>query len=187
MAGSLSYNKGHARRAEKGPAMDRQDRSGNNLWARVDDRLIHGQVVVGWRQHLRFQEIWVVDDGLAADPFMGDVLRLAAPAEVVVQVRTVAQAAAALAADPERRTLLLFKEPQVALALVEAGARLAQLNVGNLAARPGSRRAWQSISLTETHMAALDALAGRGISISFQATPDDAPIPWAQVRRRISR
>lgn len=164
--------------------MDRGERLQDNLWARVDDRLIHGQVVVGWRQHLRFEKVWVVDDALAADPFIGDVLRLAAPADVAVRLLTVAQAARALAAPTARQTLLLFREPQAALALVEAGVRLAQLNVGNLAARPGSRRAWQSISLTDAHAAALDALAERGVSIAFQATPDDPPLSWAQVRRR---
>lgn len=164
--------------------MDRQGTSPNNLWARVDDRLIHGQVVLGWRQHLRLEEIWVVDDALAADPFMVDALRLAAPADVSLRLLTAAQAAATLAAPLAWRTLLLFQEPQTALALVEAGVRLAQLNVGNLAARPGSRRAWQSISLTERQAAALDALAERGVTITFQATPDDLPVPWTQVRRR---
>ncbi|MBN1584219.1 MAG: PTS sugar transporter subunit IIB [Anaerolineae bacterium] len=172
---------------KEGSVIDRREAFENKLWARVDDRLIHGQVVVGWRQHLCFQELWVADDEVAADAFMGDVLRLAAPAEVEVRVQTVAQAAAALSAPLDRRTLLLFKEPQAALALVEAGVPLAQLNVGNLAARPGSRRAWQSISLTQAHAAALDALAERGVSITFQSTPDDAPAPWAQVRRRISK
>jgi mannose/fructose/N-acetylgalactosamine-specific phosphotransferase system component IIB len=58
------------------------------FWARIDDRLIHGQVTVGWRQHLRYNTICVVDDLAAADPVMRDVLRLATPSDVALHVYT---------------------------------------------------------------------------------------------------
>jgi mannose/fructose/N-acetylgalactosamine-specific phosphotransferase system component IIB len=169
-------------------------------WARIDDRLIHGQVTVAWRQYLHLDEIWVVDDGVAADPFLQDALRLATPAGVVLGVYTIQEAASAWqerctpapeatseasAVPGTRRVLVLVKSPQAALALVEQGAALSHLNVGNLAARPGSERAFKSISLTREHVAALDELAGRGVRITFQPVPDDAGVDWQAVRRRI--
>jgi mannose/fructose/N-acetylgalactosamine-specific phosphotransferase system component IIB len=153
-------------------------------WARSDDRLIHGQVTVGWRQHLRYETICVVDDVTAADPALRDALRLAAPAGVAVHVYTTAEAAAALAPSPPEKTLLLLKSPQTALALVEGGVSLSRLNVGNLAARPGSVRVLQSISLTIDHVAVLDALAARGTEVTFQPTPSDAPVEWQVLRQR---
>lgn len=154
------------------------------FWTRIDDRLIHGQVTVGWRLHLRYRAICVVDDSTAADPALRDVLCLAAPASVEVNVYTAKEAAGALAASLPDGTLLLLKSPQAALSLVEAGLSLPHVTVGNLAARPGSRRVLKSISLTAEHAAALDALAARGSAITFRPTPSDSPVAWAALRRR---
>jgi hypothetical protein len=65
---------------------------------RIDDRLIHGQVLVAWGQRLDPERIWVVDDGVAASPWERDLFREAAPG-VDVHVLTVADAATAYAAE----------------------------------------------------------------------------------------
>jgi PTS system mannose-specific IIB component len=213
-------------------------RSGlSSVWVRVDDRLIHGQVTVGWRQYLRYAEIWVVDELAREDPYLRDALRLAAPQGVTVRVCGV-QEAVALLRPPLRRpqpakrsavgssnapptevgtdaggratgegasssspcrlssvgavreglrggVLLLLHSPQAALALVEGGVPFDRLNVGNLSSRPGSMRVFKNISLTPAHVEALDALAGHGVRITFQLTPEDAQADWLEVRRRM--
>jgi mannose PTS system EIIAB component len=194
----------------------------DEVWVRIDDRLIHGQVTVGWRQYLRYAEIWVVDDQARDDPYLQDALRLAAPEGVVVRVFGVREAVRLiwpppqpspvrrpktagttgegeerLASPPDRHSdgargglrgggvLLLVKSPEVALALVEGGGPLEYLNVGNLSARPGSVRAFKNISLTPAQVEALDALAARGVRITFQLAPEDAQADWPAVRRRL--
>jgi len=159
------------------------------LWVRVDDRLLHGQVTVAWRQHLQPDEIWVVDDPVRADPFLSNVLRMAAPADVTVRVYSVSEAISAWAArrlGPCARLgiLLLVKSPQVALALAEGGLVFPHLNVGNIAPVSGSRRVFRTISLAPEHIAALDALTQRGVSMTFQLTPDDSRVDWNTVRRQ---
>jgi mannose/fructose/N-acetylgalactosamine-specific phosphotransferase system component IIB len=168
-----------------------------DVWVRVDDRLIHGQVTVGWRQYLRCAEIWVVDDHARGDPYLQDALRLATPDGVAVHVYGVGEAVALLASGVKRQTsdvpvgrglcqvLLLVRSPEAALALVEGGVLLDRLNVGNLASRPGSVRAFKNISLTPTHVETLDALAARGMHITFQLTPEDVQAEWQDVRRRL--
>jgi mannose/fructose/N-acetylgalactosamine-specific phosphotransferase system component IIB len=172
-----------------------------SIWVRVDDRLIHGQVTVGWRQHLRYAEIWVVDDLVGTDPYLQDALRLAAPPGVEVRVYGVGEAGALLASgvncqmasarhQASRGTqacevLLLVRSPQAALALVEGGVPVTQVNVGNLSARTGSVRVFKNISLTHAQIEVLDALAGRGVHITFQLTPEDAQVDWPVARRRM--
>jgi PTS system mannose-specific IIB component len=167
------------------------------IWVRVDDRLIHGQVTVGWRQYLRYAEIWVVDDPARGDPYLQDALRLAAPEGVEVRVYDVGEAVAAWTLLGQMGTakavttnqgggiLLLVRSPEATLALVEGGVSLQRLNVGNLGSRPGSVRAFKNISLTPAHVEALDALAARGVRITFQLTPEDAQADWQDVRRRM--
>ncbi len=155
-----------------------------SYWARVDDRLIHGQVTVAWRRHLGYQAIWIVDDALGEDRFLAETLRLAAPQGVDVEVHTVAAAADALPGRAPKRLLLLFRQPQSALGLVEAGVALRQLVVGNLAPSVGSQRVMRSIALNAAQVAALEALDAQGVQVIFQPTPDDPAREWAVVRRR---
>ncbi len=155
-----------------------------DTFIRIDDRLIHGQVAVGWRQHFRFEHIIIIDDMLAADPFLADVLRLSAPAGVTVQVCTVENAAAALSARDLGRVLVLLKTPQTALQLHRAGLPFATLNVGNVAAGPGRRRVFKSISLAPDEIAALDELARQGVRIAFQQTPEEPAVDWQIIVQR---
>jgi len=172
-------------------------------WVRVDDRLIHGQVTVAWRRYLGFDEIWVVDDGVRGDPLANafawqSVLCAAAPSGVQVRVHAVQEAIQALQGarfSPQAKelanalrspkVLLLVRHPQTALALLEGGVPIPHLNVGNVAAAPGRRRAFKSTALGPEHVAALDALDAQGVRIAFQLTPDDPQADWQTVRRRI--
>jgi PTS system mannose-specific IIB component len=83
--------------------------------------------------------------------------------------------------------LMLLREPAGVLQLVEGGVSLERVNVGNLGSRPGSVRAIKSVSLTQAHVEALDALDAHGIEVFFQVTPEDSPIEWRAVRRRVVR
>jgi mannose/fructose/N-acetylgalactosamine-specific phosphotransferase system component IIB len=167
-------------------------------WVRIDDRLIHGQVTVGWYQYLRYREIWVVDDALRGDTYLWDALQLAAPAGVEVRVMGLEEAVEAMAEEetPKVRSrgrptvgavLVLVRDPEGVLALAKGGVLLDRVNVGNLGSRPGSVRAIKNVSLTESHVAALDALAERGIEVFFQLAPEDARVEWETVRRRMRR
>jgi mannose/fructose/N-acetylgalactosamine-specific phosphotransferase system component IIB len=172
------------------------DKAAFSGWVRVDDRLIHGQVTVGWWQYLRYREIWVVDEAARTDAYLGDALRLAAPAGVEVYVMDVGEAIERLGqreaerpstTNAEEPILMLLREPEEVLALVEGGASIEQVNVGNLASRPGSVRALKNVSLTAQQVAALDELAGRGIEVFVQLSPEEARVKWEVLRRRLLR
>jgi mannose/fructose/N-acetylgalactosamine-specific phosphotransferase system component IIB len=154
-------------------------------WTRLDERLIHGQVITAWRQHLGYKAICVVDDAVAGDPYLSDALRLAVPAGIEVSIYAVREAVDILKEPPNVETLLLIRSPRTALALVEAGISLSVVNVGNVAARSGSKRVLKSISLTVDQAKMLDALVENGIEISFQVTPEDPPMSWQKLRRRV--
>ena len=171
-------------------------------WVRIDDRLIHGQVTVAWRPYLDYDGIWIVDDQVGSDPFLEEVLHIAAPAGVEVQVYTTEEAVAAWvgftaegsesqSSAVPRKILLLLKRPQTALALFEEGLAAPMLerglNVGNVASRPGSKRAFKSISLAAEDVSVLDALAERGVPLTFQAVPHTKRADWASVRAGLVR
>jgi mannose/fructose/N-acetylgalactosamine-specific phosphotransferase system component IIB len=143
-------------------------------WAlvRVDDRLIHGQVVVSWGARLQPRRIWIADDAAAADAWERDLLASAAPG-VDVRVVTIAEAAAqwgAEAASPDP-AILLVRDLGAALALLEAGAPLGTLNLGGLHYTPGKVKVAEYVYLDEADRTLARRLAAAGVALEVQDVP----------------
>jgi mannose/fructose/N-acetylgalactosamine-specific phosphotransferase system component IIB len=153
-------------------------------WAlvRVDDRLIHGQVVVAWGARLRPRRIWVADDGAAADAWERELLGSAAPG-VEVRVVTVAEAAAgwdAEAAAPGP-AFLLVRDLRTAVALLEAGAAIRTLNLGGLHYAPGKEKVAEYVYLDDSDRALVRRLAAAGVALEVQDVPATRPQPLAHL------
>lgn len=152
---------------------------------RVDDRLIHGQVVAVWLRSVGADRIVIVDDRVAADPFLVEVLTLAAPADVAVEVVGVAAGAARVAelVTAADRAFVLVKTPTTALALLRAGVPIDVLNVGGMGAGPGRRPLYRNISASEDERAALREIEAAGTRVEIRVVPDDRPVPFTSVDR----
>jgi PTS system mannose-specific IIB component len=146
---------------------------------RIDDRLIHGQVVAVWLRALGARRIAIVDDATAQDEFLREVLTLAAPQGVPVEVLGVAEGAVRLielAASPES-VMILVRSPRTLLNLRQAGVPIEVVDLGGLGAGPGRRRLHRSISVSPAEMAELRELERLGTRVEIQIVVDDRPIP----------
>jgi PTS system mannose-specific IIB component/fructoselysine and glucoselysine-specific PTS system IIB component len=146
---------------------------------RIDDRLIHGQVVVGWGQPLDVKFIVLVDDEVAASDWEQELYRLGVSSGMEVYFETVAGAAdrfAAFTADP-RVGLLLTKDIATMERLVERVSAIRAINLGGLHAGVGRRPKLRYVFLSPDEEQALRALAARGIAITAQDVPATRPIP----------
>src|SRR5262249_50900661 len=139
---------------------------------RVDDRLIHGQVVIAYGSRLSPSRIWVADDAAAASSWERSLLLSAAPG-IEVQVVTVAAAAAAHAAEAKAPggAFLLLRDLGSALVLVEAGAEVQVLNLGGLHYAPGKSKVNEYIFLDDADLHAARALLERGVTLEVQDVP----------------
>ena len=155
------------------------------LLHRVDDRLIHGQVVVAWGQRLRPQRIWVVDDAVAASEWERELLESSAP-DAVVRVVTVMDAAGQWEQerDAEGGAFLLVRDLATALRLVEAGASIATLNLGGLHYAPGKDKINEYIYLSDTDRAAARALLGLNVALHVQDVPAARAVPLDELDPR---
>jgi len=141
---------------------------------RIDDRLIHGQVIAVWCKHQRFTRIIIVDDAVAADSFMQEVLRLAAPPGLQVDVLSVAEAGKVLNDTPDRETtMLLLKSPYTARRLYDAGITFQALNVGGIGSGPGRKNIFKNISASEEEIAILKSLQNQGVQITLLTVPGE--------------
>jgi PTS system mannose-specific IIB component len=150
---------------------------------RIDDRLIHGQVVAVWLRALGAQRIVIVDDATARDPFLSEVLTLAAPQGVPVEVHAVAEGAVRLielAATPEP-VMVLARSPRTILGLRQAGVPIEVVDLGGMGSGPGRKRLHKTISASPDELRELRELEQLGTRVEVQIVADDRPIPFRSI------
>ena len=153
---------------------------------RIDDRLIHGQVVAVWLRALGAQRIVIVDDATARDEFLREVLTLAAPQGVPVEVLGGAEGAGRLidlAATPEP-VIVLARTPRTVLALRRAGVPIDVVDLGGMGAGPGRKRLHKTISVSPDELRELRELEQLGTRVEIQIVADDRPIPFRSLETR---
>jgi PTS system mannose-specific IIB component/fructoselysine and glucoselysine-specific PTS system IIB component len=146
---------------------------------RIDDRLIHGQVVVGWGQPLDLRFIVLVDDEVASSDWEQELYRMGVPPDMDVYFDTVETAAANLPqyCEDERRGMLLTGDIDTMTRLVDASDGIRRVNVGGIHHRPGRTQRLRYVFLTPDEESQLRALADRGLEVTAQDVPAARPIP----------
>lgn len=146
---------------------------------RIDDRLIHGQVVVGWGQPLNASFIVLVDDEVSGSDWEQDLYRMGVPPQIEVIFASVEQAAGMLStweAD-ERVGILLVGDVETALALAQRAPQVRRFNVGGVHHRTGRRERLRFVYLTDDEAAKLRQLAARGVEVTAQDVPTARAVP----------
>lgn len=153
---------------------------------RIDDRLIHGQVVVGWGQPIGLGYIVLVDDVVAESEWEQELYRLGVPPTVDVTFATVAEAARQFpryAADP-RPGILLTGTVEAMLDLVQrAPVPIGTVNVGGIHHREDRAQKLRYVFLNANEEQALKEIEAHGTTISAQDVPSARPLSLAEVLR----
>ena len=155
---------------------------------RVDDRLIHGQVMIGWLGLRRANTIWIADDAVATNPMMLDIFRFAAPSGIKIEAFTVDKIAEKLRdlSSGHDRIILLAKVPKTFLRLLEKGYRASDINYGAMAHKANSRNIASNCDLSPEEIEDTEKLHQQGIRIWIQLVPSGGqkPIEWEVVRKK---
>jgi PTS system mannose-specific IIB component/fructoselysine and glucoselysine-specific PTS system IIB component len=150
---------------------------------RIDDRLIHGQVVVGWGQPLDIEFIALVDDEVAASDWEQELYRMGVPPGVEVYFDSVDTAVERLPdylADT-RRGIVLTGDVRTMRALAERSGRVERVNIGGLHHRVGRTEHLRYVFLTPEEVESLRELERGGIEVTAQDVPNTHPVPLAAV------
>lgn len=150
---------------------------------RIDDRLIHGQVVVGWGQPLNIQLIVLVDDEVAGCDWEQDLYRMGVPPEMELRFADVATAVrehAAYAADP-RPSIILTGNVETMRELLHGVGTIREVNVGGLHHRPGRLQKLRYVFLSPDEERELRDVIARGVKVSAQDVPAARPVPLEEV------
>jgi len=144
---------------------------------RVDDRLIHGQVTVGWAPYLNATRIIVVSDRLAADPVLTSIVMAGGTAALQVDVVDIEEVARLFGAGEfeSGRVILLFESMGDVRLALEAGLRFTSLNLGGLRGSREGFRVTDAVFLSPSDQAVLQDLRLKGIVVEVRLMPMDRP------------
>lgn len=145
---------------------------------RIDDRLVHGQVVEGWLRTLRITHVVVASDVVIADETQIALYALAVPYGVELECLSVKEAAQRWREGVWKRdhVLVLMSSPEDVRRLAEEGAPVSSVNVGGLHFREGRVQVLKAVSLDKADIEALRKLVARGIAIEARPLPLDEPV-----------
>lgn len=145
--------------------------------ARIDTRLLHGQVATAWTKTINPNRIIVVSDNVAHDALRKSMIEQAAPPGVkanVVPIEKMIQ----VAKDPRfgaTKALLLFETPQDALKAIEGGVDIKELNVGSMAHSQGKAVCTKAIAMGKDDVETFEKLKALGVKFDVRKVPSDSP------------
>lgn len=143
--------------------------------ARVDYRLIHGQVITKWLKQTGANRIIIIDNGLSKDAFLSQVYKMAAPTGVQVDIVSLKQAFNLWAPDKEVKgqIFILFKSVEMAKEAINSGLRLNELQIGGLENTANRKVVHVGISMDKDDGKKLEEIQNLGTRVYFQTIPGE--------------
>ena len=147
---------------------------------RMDDRLIHGQIVTAWIKESQADTILLADDKAAGDPTQQMILKFAVPAGIKLIIVTMKEAYQIICDDSKTgNALLIVRNPKTAYELFDMGFRIDAINVGNISnskSQTGRTRLLSNIYVEQTDVEYLRKIHDLGIRLDVRAVPTDKSI-----------
>ncbi|AZI87298.1 PTS mannose transporter subunit IIAB [Kosakonia sp. CCTCC M2018092] len=157
--------------------------------ARIDDRLIHGQVATRWTKETNVNRIIVVSDEVAADNVRKTLLTQVAPPGVTAHVVDVAKMIRVYN-NPKyagERVMLLFTNPTDVERIVEGGVKITSVNIGGMAYRQGKTQVNNAVSVDEKDIEAFRKLNDRGIELEVRKVSNDPKLKMMDLISKVAK
>jgi PTS system mannose-specific IIB component len=157
--------------------------------ARIDDRLIHGQVATRWTKETNVRRIIVVSDEVAADTVRKTLLTQVAPPGVTAHVVDIAKMLRVYN-NPKyagERVMLLFTNPTDVERLAEGGVKFTSINIGGMAFRQGKTQVNNAVSVDEKDIEAFKKLNDRGIELEVRKVSNDPKLKMMDLINKIGK
>jgi len=155
----------------------------NIVLTRIDDRLIHGQVMTSWVQFTRANRIVIVDDGVAKDKFIASVISMSVPSGIKLNICDIESGAELLKGEPNEKdkVIVLCKYPETVYALLEKGVVIKELNVGGMGASAGRKKLYKNISASKEEIEIYKKIMSKDVKVSIRIIPDDSITQMAKL------
>jgi mannose/fructose/N-acetylgalactosamine-specific phosphotransferase system component IIB len=154
---------------------------------RVDNRLVHGQILEAWVPFLRASCVVVVDDQVASDVFHETVIRMAVPSGVKVIISTVAEFTETYPFNrgSGSKTIVLFSKISDAWTARRLGFHFDQLNIGNIYNEECKLCCTPAVLLSDDDILDIHNLRDAGVKIELRRVPREKPIDLFEIVRKM--
>jgi PTS system mannose-specific IIB component len=146
------------------------------ILVRIDNRLIHGQIIETWLPYTGAQRVFVANDELVHDVLQQEIMSLAIPQTVdsfFVSVEGLSRAVEDNGYGEGHDVIILFSNCSDARRAFDAGFGFDILNVGNVHYSPGKRQVSPSVALSDEDESCLRHLSRKGVELDFRCVPND--------------
>ena len=154
---------------------------------RVDNRLIHGQVVEAWLPRLKVARVVVADDEAAGSPLIRAAMGLAVQSSVEVVIEPLDKLNFAALSSDGVKTLVLVRDIAQVMDASGRGLALTHVNLGNVHFATGRRQVSASVFLSPEEMNRLKMLADQGVEVECRGVPADKPVTYPEMVERFGK
>ena len=141
-------------------------------FVRIDDRLIHGQVVTAWlHAYSKVTHILIVDDKVSQDKFMKEMFKMLVPSHITIDTKSIDDAAELLQAGLPAPTMMIVKEPLTIKKLMEQGIDIPKVNIGGMGMTGKRKKFFQNIAATEEEREMFREMINKGMTVEVQIIP----------------
>lgn len=149
----------------------------NIVLARIDDRLIHGQVITAWIKQIKAQTILIIDDDLVKNVMMQRIYKASAPTEIKLHICNFEDGYKYLSeAEPSRDVIILVKVPQIFYDLITRGIVIKNVILGGMGSNAKRKQLVRNVFASESERMCMKNMIELGIPIVYQLVPDDKPV-----------
>lgn len=159
-------------------------------YVRIDDRLIHGQIVTAWCGFWKIGEIVAIDDKLASNKTLQSIMLMGIPAQYKAHVVTMSEAKALFAEESDKNRLFVTRFPADLTELREELKKCDTVVIGNAAKRPDTKynltKGGGSVFFaSDADVALFDEIAADGVELIYQTVPKSPAKAWSEMRKSI--
>ena len=140
---------------------------------RIDDRLVHGQVIVGWLPEIKPENLVVVNDNVAEDDMRQDLMSLSVPPDVELEFYSTSDLSDE---DVDENSFILVSSPKDAYECLQKGIKPLKFNVGGMHSKDGKEEIFEALHVDDEDRKYFDLIIKSGVEPIFQPTPQNQPL-----------
>jgi len=145
----------------------------NIVLARVDDRLIHGQITIGWLKKIKVDSIIVIDEELKNNKFLNNMTKKASPEHINTEIFSIQEFIDYYNNDKYEDILVLAKKPEIFEKIQKKQKIFNEINLGNLGSKDDSYKVYKNISLNNDEKDSITSLIKNGCEVFIQMIPEN--------------
>ena len=150
---------------------------------RLDERLIHGQVMTAWVSYCGAKEIIVIDDEVYADEFTREILMLSVLGGIKIDILSVEKFKEKFESPKDDTpVLILYKTPKYVLNTIKAGIKLDELMVGNMGSGKDRERVSNTVYMSPAEKKIFEEISDTGCNVYLRMMPKEPAVPFKEIQ-----